>query len=366
MWNPFSKLFMKTSDESEAVGIDIGASSIKVVQLKKKHGKVLLSTYGEIALGPYTNIEIGRATKLTPDQIAQALTDLFREANVTTKRAGVAIPSSGSLLSLIEVPPLSDKDLANMIPLEARKYIPVPISEVSLDWSIVPEDFSGLEDGEQNTPKKKEVMIVAIHNEVIRRYQEIISKAALDVSFLEVEVFSTIRSVLGDTRGAALIFDMGASTTKLYLVHRGVVKNSHTINRGSQDISLAISSSLGVTVAQAENLKRGIGVATPEQKAQVLDIVRLTMESVFSETNQVVLGFERHYNTSIGKVILTGGGAAFPGLVELAQKKIETAVELGNPFGKAVFPAFLEQTLKTSGPEFSVAMGAALRRLENE
>lgn len=363
MWNPFSKLFMKTSDESEAVGIDIGASSIKVVQLKKKHGKVLLQTYGEIALGPYINVEIGRATKLTPDQVAQAITDLFREANITTKRAGVAIPSSGSLLSLIEVPPLSDKDLANMIPLEARKYIPVPISEVSLDWSVVPEDFSGLEET-GNTQKKKEVMIVAIHKEVIRRYQEIITKAALDVSFLEVEVFSTIRSVLGDTRGAAMIFDMGASTTKLYLVHRGVVKNSHTINRGSQDISLAISSALGVTVAQAENLKRGIGVATPEQKAQVAEVVKLTMEGVFSETNQVVLGFERHYNTSIGKVILTGGGAAYPGLVELAQKKIETTVELGNPFGKAIFPAFLESTLKTSGPEFSVAMGAALRRLE--
>lgn len=361
MWNPFL-IFMKSND-SEAVGIDIGASSIKAVQLRKKHGKVLLATYGEIALGPYANTEVGRATKLSPDQIAAAVKDLFREANITTVRAGVAIPSSGSLLALIEVPPVSDKDLAQMIPLEARKYIPVPIAEVSLDWSIVPEDFSGIEESETG-PKKKEVMVVAIHKEVIARYQDIITKAGLDVSFLEVEVFSTIRSVLGETRSAALIFDMGASTTKLYLVHRGVVKNSHTINRGSQDITLAIATALQVTVAQAENLKRGIGVATPEQKAQVADVVSLTMETIFAETNQVVLGFERHYNTSISKVILTGGGAAYPGLAELAKKKIETEVVLGNPFAKAAFPAFLEQALAKSGPEFSVAMGAALRRLE--
>jgi type IV pilus assembly protein PilM len=114
----FSSLF---SQESKSVlGVDIGTSSIKIVQLKRDHGRVLLETYGAIALGPYAGVEIGRATSLPADKIAEALKDVIREANVTTKNAAMSIPYASSLISILKLPFSVEKQLAQVVPIEAR------------------------------------------------------------------------------------------------------------------------------------------------------------------------------------------------------------------------------------------------------
>ena len=130
-----------SSDQNKSVlGIDIGSSSIKVVEIKKKHGRAVLKTYGELALGPYASTEVGRATSLQPDKIAEALKDILREAKTTTTACGIALPLSSSLISFITVPAVPDKQLGEVISIEARKYIPVPMSGVLMDWSVIPKE----------------------------------------------------------------------------------------------------------------------------------------------------------------------------------------------------------------------------------
>ncbi|MEK7117813.1 MAG: pilus assembly protein PilM, partial [Patescibacteria group bacterium] len=135
----FSNLFNKK--DQKALGIDIGSSSIKVVELRKKGNKAILETYGELSLGPYAGVSVGQATKLSTAKLSLALRDLLKEKEVgiTTRNAGLAIPFHASLLSVIEMPYAKDKELTVMVPIEARKYIPVPISDVTLDWSIIPK-----------------------------------------------------------------------------------------------------------------------------------------------------------------------------------------------------------------------------------
>ena len=135
----FSKFFNK--EELVVLGIDIGSSAIKIVQIRKKNGQAMLETYGELALGPYAGLGIGQAAALPLDKIVQALTDLMKEkeVNITSKKCGISIPFASSLMSVIEMPEVSPKQLAVMVPMEARKYIPVPITEVMLDWSIIPK-----------------------------------------------------------------------------------------------------------------------------------------------------------------------------------------------------------------------------------
>src|SRR3989339_897192 len=99
MDNPFSKILGSlktgfTKRSQSVVGIDIGSSFVKVVQLKKKGGRAVLETYGELALGPIAGLEVGRMTNLSAEKIAQAVADIFREANVTTKESAIAIPLS--------------------------------------------------------------------------------------------------------------------------------------------------------------------------------------------------------------------------------------------------------------------------------
>jgi type IV pilus assembly protein PilM len=246
------------------LGVDIGSSAIKVVQIKKKRGRAVLETYGELALGPYAGTEIGRATSLTNDKIIEALKDILHEAKTTTNACGAALPLSSSLISFISLPPMGDKHISEVIALEARKYIPVPISEVMLDWSIIPrEDSYTTDDSDTPADKAKEgqnVLVVAIHNEYISNYQSIMAGSGLLPSFYEIELFSSIRASIDQGLQAVMILDMGARSTKLYIVERGLLRASHIINKGSQDLTLALSKAMSITVAEAETMKRSYGL----------------------------------------------------------------------------------------------------------
>jgi len=363
------------SKSTSVIGIDIGSSAIKVVQLKKKGGKAVLETYGALALGPYAQKEIGQSTNLQTGKIVEALLDIMRESKVTTKRGGIALPFRSSLMSIIQMPDVPDKELAQMMPIEARKYIPVPISEVALDWSVIPKDKYAEEEKEGDTAFKadevqkkfptKDVLFVAIHNSAISKFQDIIKEADIQAKFFEIEIFSAMRSVLDQQEKApVMIFDMGAAFTKLYIVERGTVRHSHTINRGSQDITSAISKSLQISIDEAERLKRGIGLAKTEDGKSVADIVDLTLSYIFSEALRVISSYQKRYNKTIQKVVLVGGGSSLKGLKEIASNRFGSEVVLGNPFDKVETPAFIEDALRSAGPDFSVSMGTALRRLQ--
>lgn len=381
----FTKFFQK--DSPSALGIDIGSSAIKMVQIKKKNNQAVLETYGELALGPYAGLGIGQAAVLPPEKIAQALIDLMKEkeVNITTNKCGISIPFASSLMAVIEMPEVSSKQLSVMVPLEARKYIPVPISEVMLDWSVIPKSEVRTEEAPEyasdkesflsgNLGKKKEeekpgltkvdVLIVAIHNETIARYKEIVAKAGLEAGFFEIEIFSTMRAVLDDALRPVMIMDMGAASTKLYVVERGIIRLSHTINRGSQDITSTMSKSLSIPLEQAEIMKRQVGAGGADKSLN--DAIGLTLDHIFSEVNNTLLSFEKKYNKTIAKMILVGGGSSLKGLVDMAKNNFKTEVISADPFNKVAAPAFLENILKETGPEFAVAIGLALRKLTEE
>src|SRR4051812_9943942 len=158
-----SSLFKK---ESSVLGVDIGSSAIKVVQIKKKRGRAVLETYGELALGPYAGIEVGRATQLPADKIIEAVKDILRESKTTTGSCGAALPLSSSLITFLSIPPVPEKQIADVVAIEARKYIPVPLSEVLLDYSVIPREDAYVTDEATKTEKQgMDVLAVAIHNE---------------------------------------------------------------------------------------------------------------------------------------------------------------------------------------------------------
>lgn len=366
-----SGMFSSQKASDSALGIDIGSSAIKVVQLKKKGGKAVLETYGALSLGPYGNTPVGTVTNLETDNIARALIDVMKESNITTRSGAVAIPSSSSLIFTLSLPSkVTEDQLSEIVPIEARKYIPVPMSEVTLDWFMVPQevatfDNSAMEQAPTDVPTAMpniEVLVVAIHNDILTRYRDILTKTEVNSDSFEMEIFSNIRSSFNYDLAPVLFMDFGASKTKLSIVEAGVVRVFHVVNRGSQDISKNISSSLGIPFEEAEKLKRSVGMDA-SSNAQVADIVRLSIEYIFSDTNSVVLAYEKKYNKTISKVILVGGGSLTRGLIEKASEILHAEVSYGDPFSKTEAPAFLKPVLELSGPEFSVAVGLALRQL---
>lgn len=352
--------------EKSVLGVDIGSSSLKVVQLRKERGQAVLETYGELALAPYSGGEAGQATSLSAEQITESLKDLLREAKVTTTSCGVSIPFSRSLLTLVSLPYRSDpKEQKTIIELEARKYIPVAASEVQLDWFIVPtedpkspqKEISPITD---QGGKKVDVLLVAVHNDELSLLQSVVTGAGLSASFYEIEIFSTIRAVIDNSARPFMILDIGASSTKTYVIEHGVVALSHAIGTGSQDITRAISISGNVSIAQAEVLKKKEGLGSGGAPGST----ELVFSRIFSEARRVLIQYETMHKKSITSIVLTGGGGVTKDLSAYAQSIFSIDVRVADPFAKTEAPAFMRSVLEGIGPEFSVAVGLAMRKLD--
>lgn len=372
-WSRALGWFKKTNlwqGSGSVIGVDIGFSSVKVVQIKAEQGRLILETYGEIATGPYGDLAVGQAINLNNEQAVTLLNDLFREANVTTRVGAVAIPMRSSLLVTMEVPEVSEKEMSQVIQLEARKYVPVPISEVALDWWVIPKKIDEeitIPTRERASLKTKmvEVLVAAIHKDTLTQYDAISRAANLETRFFEIETFAAIRAGLGTELSATAILDLGAGTAKMTIVDYGIVRVSHTINKGAQDITTAVSRSLGVSFAKAEEIKRKVGLLERVGEENIAPTVSPMIEYIFSEVNQVILDYQRKYSRSVNKIILIGGGSLLAGLPEVAKGLVETPIVLGKPFDRVEAPPFLTDVLVEAGPSFATALGVALRVLAN-
>lgn len=375
MDNPLKGIFSNIQklvggEEDSAVGIDIGSSTIKIVEIKRKGSKAILETYGAIALGPYDNVDAGRVTNLPAEKISEALVEVLKQSGVTTKSAAFSIPVQSSLIFTIDLPSvIKEGEMSNIVSTEARKYIPVPITEVSVDYFMLPKkepSFSEMNGAQVPTvpDNKINVLVVATQNDAVSKYRSIVSDSRLSSSFFEIEIFSSIRANFEHELSPVLLIDFGASRTKLSVVEFGMVKSYHTIDRGGADITDSISKSLSIPFSEAEKMKREFGLFGNPTEKNLADIIKIHVDYMFSETNNVLLAYERKYSRIISKVIFTGGGSLLKGLPEVAANNFKAEIQIGHPFSKISTPAFLEKVLETVGPEFAVALGLALRKLQ--
>ncbi len=370
-----SNIFSKS--DNSVIGIDIGSSSLKIVQIKKERGRAVLQTYGELGLGPYNKLSIGQIVTLAPDQLASIILDLLKEAGITTSVGGMSIPLKLSLVTVMDIPKVEEREERNVVELEARKYIPVSISEVTLDYSVIPQvDDSSLEfiesesDDDKQTKKetperKQKVLLVAIHNQVLNNYSKIVQDSNLNIQFFEVEAFATARGSLSGERSPSMIIDVGAASVKIYIIDNGVLLSSHNINRGGQDISFSISKGLGVPFDQAEHLKRSLGKVKIQEEAKIRELISIHEEFIISEVKTVLSTFQKNMNVTVLKIILTGGGSSLDGFMDKIQNNFSCKVEEADPFSKLESPVSLHETLKQTGTTFSTAIGLALRALQS-
>ena len=379
MRNPLKSFFEQISNlgssaEGSAVGIDIGSSAIKIVEIKKKRGKAILETYGTIALGPYATLPAGSVTNLPVLKIAEAIKEVFKQSGVSSTEGAFAIPVQASLIFSISLPgQVSESEMPTIISTEARKYIPIAMTEVSLDYFVLPQKEASFEEMNKEvsdsnvsaqSEEKKNVLVVATQNDAISKFRSIVSESSLTASFFEIEIFSSIRANFEHELSPVLLIDFGAARTKLSIVEFGMIKSYHTIERGGADISTSISTALSIPFFEAEKMKKEFGLFENGAEKGLPDIIRVHLDYIFAEINNVLLGYEKKYNRTISKVIFTGGGALLKGLVEVAANNLRAEIEVGHPFSKVNTPAFLEKVLQNIGPEFGVALGLALRKLQ--
>ena len=368
---PLPTSFWPWKKESESIlGIDFGSSSIKIAQLRKQQERAVLETYGELALGPYGGAEVGRASRLVEAKVKEALLDLIKEAVVKAKDAVVSIPVRSSFITVIEMPVMSEGELAEAIKFEARRYIPVPLSEVILDWWVIPEGFAqntAAEEESEGLGKKKKfmsVLLVAIHNEVIDKYRSLLTAAGLKVSSFEIEIFSAVRALVGNDLSPILMLDFGASSTKVSVVDYGIVRMVYAYERGAQEITEILSGSLGVDFARAEEIKRSVGLSEKPEHQEIKSAIEPLLDHALSEANRVFVDYRRKTGRSVSRVIIYGGGAQLKGLTEKVAEKFGLEASLGQPFSRVEYPALVQPAVKEVGPSFAITIGLALRGLK--
>ncbi len=357
--NPFSMFGGKPEG---ILGIDIGSSSIKLVQLKKEKERAILETYGELSLANYAKGEDGRSVVMVNDKIKEALTDIIRESQAKASRAVISIPLRNSFVTTMTMPELSKDELKEAISYEARKYIPIPLVETTIDWWVLPPESTEAAASSLGSAQKQfiNVLLVAVPNEVIEKYKAIFSGAGVTISGFEIESFGEARAVRHDA-GTSLMMDLGASSTKMALIDNGVVRATHSVSQGAWTLTQALQQSLGLDFERAEALKREFGIVRRPETQGAVSVLEPLIDSIAQEGERFVLDWKRRGGRSISKVWLGGGGALLRGIDDVMVKKFGVEAEIINPFAKVIYPAFLEPTLKEIGATFATAVGLGLR-----
>lgn len=352
----WAKSLLTKQNSSSIVGIDIGSSAIKVVQIKKEGSTALLETYGTLSLGQFSGQEDGQVTNLENDKLIEALTALLNEAKVDSKDAGVTISGASALLFILSIPEtVEGHELEEAVKSEARSHVPINISDVSLDWLVIPKRDVQVNQGQ------KDVLVVAVLAESTQKTQAIMSGSNMDIRFMEVEFFSLARSLMTHELSPTMIIDFGAQKTKVAIVEAGIVKQVHIINRGSYDITKNIALSREIPFARAEELKVTYGLVPPTEHEYLKGLIELSTDYIISECKSVVFDYEKKYNRTIHEVILAGGGSRLKGFYESAVEAFQAEVIYADPFQKVKSPEFLSGALKSIGPEYAQAVGIALR-----
>lgn len=348
------------SDSERVVGIDIGSSSIKVVEVQEKDGVLNLTTYGELQLGPYANKDIGESVVLDAKSEQQALVDVIRESGVKAKQAVFAMPLSSSFVTMINLVAGPEEDLSARIRVEARKYIPVPISEVALDWAEVSVD----EDNKDGKDKKiRNVLVAAIQNQALNRFKVLMQFVNLKNTPTEIECFSSIRAAYKAEEKNIAIIDIGSVSTKLYLAQSGLLRRMHRVRAGGALATRRIAGALNISFGEAEEKKRSI-------KKDDVDFREIeshhhgSYDRVWQEFNQVISEYERETATTLEAVYLTGGGSIFPNTKQMVQEVLRRDILPVNAFNKVAYPAFMEDMMNELDPTFHTALGAVLRVFE--
>jgi len=351
-------MFLFKEKPKSYLGVDIGASAVKLVELEKEEGRHKLKNYGIFSLKEYLKqqwyqIPLG-SRKLTSEEIADIIKKTIKEAKITSRQAYLSLPVYLSFSTLIDFPAMSEKEIEAAIPFEAKKYVPVPISEVVLDWSIV-----------ESPPQQKElqVLLIAVPKEIINNYRKAIQLADLNLSALEEETFSLSRALIGNDKSTIILIDVGARSISISIVDGGYIRVISNLEMGGMKLNRTISQQMGFSLEEAEKLKKDFldSQLTNEQNSQLKGIIHSVLDMVIFEIKKIIDSYQNKYKRKIEKCILVGNGIQVPGFVECFVTKLGLEVSLGDPFSRVIYPPLLKSVIKELGPSLTVAVGLAMR-----
>lgn len=344
-----------SGDNNLFLGVDIGDSSLKMVELRKKNKKIYLSNYAFSE-----NVKGINFTKIEDtNYLAQAILKVKAEAGIKARRVTASLPTFSVFSSIINLPATDKKNMDAVVAEEAKKVIPLPPEEMILDWKLVPD---------RGAPEDKEsgrVFLTGSPKKLVRHYIDIFRLAKLELASLETETFSLVRALMGNDLSTVMIVEIGANSTDLSIVQESIPVLNRSLEVCGSTVTTALAEKLGLSFSQAEQFKFDLGASLSDSaKEDLPQLVIKTLAPVIHEIEYMRDFFQKNSNgRKIEKVILSGGGALLMNLSDYLSQHLNLQVIIGDPFNRISYPEEMKSIISEVGPKLAVAVGLALREI---
>lgn len=344
------------SKKKGVIGIDIGSSSIKMVELKETKKGYQLASYG---IAPIPSEVIVDGAIMDSTAIVDAIKALLAEKKVKTKDVAISVSGHSVIIKKITLPAMTEAELEESIQWEAEQYIPFPISDVNMDFHIL-EMVSG--------QPQMDVLIVAVKKDMINDYTAVMAEAGLNPVVVDVDSFAIenmfcINNDIAPEETVALV-NMGANVTNINILKGGTSTLTRDVSAGGRQITIEIQKHFGVSYEDAEILKCG-GEVEGVDSTGVDEIIKTASNALITEVQR---SFDFYLSTAheghIDKAYLSGGSSKIKGIAEGISERTGIPTETADPFLRIGYntKAFDPEVLKRDAPFLCVGVGLAIRR----
>ncbi len=346
-------LFKKHKD---LVGIDIGSSSVKLVQLwPVRDGYQLLNA----AIMPLPDEAIVDNSLMDTAGVADAVKNLVASLGIKTKGAACSISGNAVIIRKITLQTMSSDELEEQIGWEAEQYIPFDINDVHLDFQILGPD--------PMDPAKMQVLLVASKKDIINDYGAVFSEAGMSLAVMDVDSFAVQNAFElnnGPTDDVCALVNVGAGVMNINVVRGETSLFTRDVQMGGNQYTEEIQKQLGVSAQEAEKMKL---LANEQQSGPLLDVIRRVNESLAQEIRRSVDFYNSTAPTEerIHKISMSGGCSKMVGLKDSVAAKLSMEVTALNPFARIKYNEkdFDPEYLQEIAPLMAVGVGLAIRRV---
>lgn len=336
------------------IGLDIGSKTIKLIETEKAKGQKKLKASGIVGHNNITPDKAQEDKDLKP--LSETIKNLHKEAKVSSKYVALSLPEQQIFTRTIQLPLLTDSEIASAVKWEAEQYIPIPVEEAVVQHQTV-------EKRQNMSPPSVIVLLVAAPKELVQKYSKVAEMAGLNVVVAESELMALVRS-LAPADQTSMIIDIGANSTDIAISKNRQLVFSRSLNTAGEAFTRAVSQGLGIEMQQAEEYKRTYGMATDQLEGKVAMALQPIFNVLIEEVKKSI-----HFHQTESKggsprtILLSGGTAALPGISTAMTRALNIEVVVGNPFARMQVDPQAMSSLSKFAPLYSIASGLALREV---
>lgn len=341
------------------VGLDIGSNAIKAVELKRTRGAIEVSRLG---LEPLATDVVVDSMIMDAPSVSSAISSIFADNEIKAKSVATSVSGHSVIVKRINVPVMSEEELAQSIQTEAAQHIPFDIGDVNIDYQILSDGAGG---------PHMDVLLVAVKKDKIVNYTSVLLMAGKSPAVVDIDVFALQNcyeyNYNPSPNSTVALLNLGASVMNIAILKGTTPLFTRDVSVGGNQYTDALQKELDLSFGDAETFKLGekIGTVSEDAKApilqQVTELIMLEIQKTFDFFRTTSAG------EHIERIYMAGGSCKIPGLVEALRQEFAVPVELLNPFQKITYrqDAPLAPIIEQNPGQLAVAVGLALRSFED-